>query len=116
MKKSFQLYRLSLSGCFMTLILILGFQPMTGFTQVDSPASKGVLGDELLENISLLSEVLARIQQEHLDTPDSKQLMYGAIRGMLRTLDPYSQFFGPKSFDYSQKVSITVLRLQSKNC
>ena len=98
MKKSFQLYRLSLPGCFMTLILILGFQPMTGFTQVDPPASKGMLGDELLENISLLSEVLARIQQEHLDTPDSKQLMYGAIRGMLRTLDPYSQFLEPKNY------------------
>ena len=40
----------------------------------------------------LLSEVLAHIQQGHLESPEPKKLMYGAIRGMLRTLDPYSQF------------------------
>ena len=54
--------------------------------------------DELLENISLFTEVLARIQQEHVDTPQAKKLMYGAIRGMLRTLDPYSQFFDPETY------------------
>jgi carboxyl-terminal processing protease len=54
--------------------------------------------DEILENISLLAEVLARIEQEHLENPKPKDLMEGAIRGMLRTLDPYSQFFDRKSF------------------
>ena len=54
--------------------------------------------DELLENISLFTEVLARIQQEHVDTPQAKKLMYGAIKGMLKTLDPYSQFFEPETY------------------
>lgn len=54
--------------------------------------------DELLENISLFTEVLARIQQEHVDTPQAKKLMYGAIKGMLQTLDPYSQFFEPETY------------------
>ena len=54
--------------------------------------------DELLENISLFTEVLARIQQEHVDTPHAKKLMYGAIKGMLQTLDPYSQFFEPETY------------------
>ena len=80
------------------MVLILSLQPVTGLTQVENAASKGVLDDELLENISLLSEVLARIQQNHLDNPDAIQLMYGAIRGMLRTLDPYSQFFDPENY------------------
>ena len=48
--------------------------------------------EKLLENLALFSEILAFIKQEHLDEPDSKELMEGAIRGMLRTLDPYSQF------------------------
>ena len=56
------------------------------------------LNDTLLENIALLNEVLARIQQEHLEQSDAKELMYGAIRGMLRTLDPYSQFLEPKNY------------------
>ncbi len=48
--------------------------------------------DKLLENISLFTEILAYVEQEHLDNPDAKELMEGAIRGMLRTLDPYSQY------------------------
>ena len=63
----------------------------------EEPASD-ILDDELLQQISLLSEVMARIQQDYLDTPDAKTLMYGAIRGMLRSLDPYSQFFEPESY------------------
>ena len=46
----------------------------------------------LLENIALFSEILAYIEQEHLEDPDKKELLEGAIKGMLRTLDPYSQF------------------------
>lgn len=46
----------------------------------------------LLENIALFSEILAYIEQEHLEDPEKKELMEGAIKGMLRTLDPYSQF------------------------
>ena len=48
--------------------------------------------DKLLESLALFSEVLAYIQQAHLDTPDSKEIIEGAIKGMLRELDPYSQF------------------------
>jgi carboxyl-terminal processing protease len=48
--------------------------------------------DKLLENIALFSEILAFVDQEHFDNPDSEKLMEGAIKGMLRTLDPYSQF------------------------
>ena len=47
---------------------------------------------ELLANIALLSEILGYIQQEYLDTPDSEEIIAGAINGMLRKLDPYSQF------------------------
>ena len=48
--------------------------------------------DKLLESIGLFSEILAHVQQMHLDTPDSKEIIEGAIKGMLRELDPYSQF------------------------
>ena len=48
--------------------------------------------DELIENLALFSEILAYIKQSHLDTPDSEELIAGAINGMLRKLDPYSQY------------------------
>ncbi len=48
--------------------------------------------DKVLENLALFAEILGHIKQYHLDTPDSKEVMEGAINGMLRELDPYSQF------------------------
>ena len=48
--------------------------------------------DKLLEQLALLSQILAYVQQSHLETPDAKELIEGAINGMLRKLDPYSQF------------------------
>ena len=67
-------------------------------TETGDLLSTDPLDEDLLENLSLLSEVLAHIQQGHLESPEPKKLMYGAIRGMLRTLDPYSQFFDPESY------------------
>ncbi len=48
--------------------------------------------EDLVETLALFSEILAYIQQAHLDTPNSKELIEGAINGMLRKLDPYSQY------------------------
>ena len=81
-------------------ICLLCLNPLT-VTATDDPVSTDPLDEELLENLSLLSEVLAHIQQGHLESPEPKKLMYGAIRGMLRTLDPYSQFFDPESYGIS---------------
>ena len=97
-QKLYQCYDLNLLGCLIVLLCILLLQSPLGFTQSENDGSKSILDDELLKNISLFSEVLARIQQDHLDSPDSESLMYGAIRGMLRTLDPYSQFFSPEDY------------------
>ena len=55
-------------------------------------SSEETTNDELVENLALFSEILAYIKQAHLETPDSKELIEGAINGMLRKLDPYSQF------------------------
>ena len=48
--------------------------------------------DELVENLALFSEILAYIKQAHLDAPNAKELVEGAINGALRKLDPYSQY------------------------
>ncbi len=48
--------------------------------------------DELVENLALFSEILAYVKQAHLDTPDTKEFIEGAINGALRKLDPYSQY------------------------
>ena len=39
-----------------------------------------------------LETILGHIEDYHLETPDNKEIIEGAISGMLRKLDPYSQF------------------------
>lgn len=48
--------------------------------------------DRLIENLALFAQILAYVEQSHLHTPDTKELIESAINGMLRKLDPYSQF------------------------
>lgn len=80
--------RTSSETCFrilLSVLLICALLPL-GWS------SEETTDDELVENLALFSEVLAYIKQAHLETPDSKELIEGAINGMLRKLDPYSQF------------------------
>ena len=72
-----------------SLVLIAAFLPLS---LPLSWSAEDTDDEELLENLALFSQILAQTQQNHLDTPGAKTLMDGAIKGMLRTLDPYSQF------------------------
>ncbi len=72
-------FRILLSLCLICMLLPLGW-------------SSKKEDDKLIENLALFSQILAYIEQSHLDTPDTKELIEGAINGMLRKLDPYSQF------------------------
>jgi carboxyl-terminal processing protease len=44
------------------------------------------------------SKVLNLIQQYYVDEVDTKKLVYGAIKGMLRELDPHTNFMPPDMF------------------
>ncbi len=48
--------------------------------------------------ISDFTEALDVIQKNHVDKPGSDKLVYSAIKGMLRALDPHSSFFDPQEF------------------
>ena len=72
----------------LSIFLVCTFLPL-GWSLEDSGKTAD---DKLLESLALFSEVLAYIQQSHLDTPDNKEIIEGAIKGMLRELDRYSQF------------------------
>ena len=41
---------------------------------------------------------LSAIESHYVDTVDSDRVVYGAIRGMLATLDPHSSFFDPREY------------------
>ena len=57
---------------------------------------------ELYEKIDLFSEVLETIKKEYVDEIDQAEVMDSAINGVLQSLDPYSAYMSPKSFEGMQ--------------
>jgi len=58
--------------------------------------------NELYKKIDLFSEVLETIKQEYVNEVDQAEIMDSAINGLLQSLDPYSAYMSPKSFDGMQ--------------
>jgi carboxyl-terminal processing protease len=50
---------------------------------------------EAYENLRIFTEVLSHIESNYVEETDPEKLIHGAIRGMLRTLDPHSSFMPP---------------------
>ena len=54
--------------------------------------------DELYKQVELFSDTLAIIQKEYVDETKPKDLIYGALKGMLSSLDPHSSFMDPDTY------------------
>jgi carboxyl-terminal processing protease len=53
--------------------------------------------DKTYEQLSFLVDVLNYIQENYVDPIEIQKLVYGAAGGMVRTLDPFSQFMEPEA-------------------
>ncbi len=60
---------------------------------VASPQSQ----DKTYEHLKVLIDVLGLIQDNYVDQPDTQKLIEGAAAGMVRTLDPFSQYMDPEA-------------------
>jgi carboxyl-terminal processing protease len=50
------------------------------------------------ESIELFTDVMAIIKKSYVEEVDTKKLVYGAINGMLSSLDPHSSFMPPDTY------------------
>jgi len=55
--------------------------------------------EELFRQVELFADTLAVIQADYVDEVKPKDLIYGALRGMLASLDPHSQFMDPDTYN-----------------
>ncbi len=81
------------------------FFPVAILTVVLSALAGGFFGsalmateDQIDQEYRVFNAALAAIQREYVDEAPSDRLVYGAIDGMLHTLDPHSSFFDPKAY------------------
>ena len=54
--------------------------------------------DRLTENYRTFTAALSVIESRYVDKVESDRLVYGAISGMLQTLDPHSNFMDPRTY------------------
>ena len=64
-----------------------------GITQVAARAA-----NDLYSKVELFSYALTTIQSEYVDQKSPQDLIYGALKGMLSSLDPHSQFMDPDEY------------------
>ena len=74
------------------LLVVLG----VGFLGVSSFAKEK---DTLYEKLDLFAEALAMVEQRHVEDKTPEDLVYGALGGLLSSLDSYSQFLTPEDYE-----------------
>ena len=64
---------------------------LAGATAIASPAPPH-------EESAVFNEAIKIIEEHFIDTPERRHLIYGAIKGAAKTLDPYSTFYTPTQY------------------
>ena len=74
--------------------LLLSVQAQAATT---NPSTAAVMNDRY-KNLELFQKVLSFVEKNYVDPVKNEELMTGAIKGMLETLDPHSNFLTPDVF------------------
>jgi carboxyl-terminal processing protease len=61
------------------------------------------LSNNMYEDLKVFTDVIGLIQKDYVEETKSKDLVYGAIKGMLETLDPHSAFMPPNMYKEMQE-------------
>ncbi|MCL4427654.1 MAG: S41 family peptidase, partial [Deltaproteobacteria bacterium] len=60
--------------------------------------NKEKLNEQTLKNLRLFSKVYSLIKNNYIKKESSKKLVFGAVEGMVSTLDPHTYFLTPSEF------------------
>src|SRR5690349_3473336 len=86
------------------LLAALALNLLAG-AQIYFSSLHGAEKDDAYPNIRLFSTVLEKVRQDYVDGDQLsyQELIYGALKGMLSTLDPHSEFMEPVKYDDLKK-------------
>src|ERR1700691_1740735 len=86
------------------LVAALGVNLFFG-AQVYFYSAQASQKDDPYENYKLLADVLEKVRQEYVDGDKLtyQELIHGALKGMLNSLDPHSEFMDQDKYDELKK-------------
>jgi carboxyl-terminal processing protease len=79
------------------MIFILYTQRVSSEEKLETKEVK-ITQDDFYKEIELFTDTLTLIRSDYVEETKYKELIYGALKGMLRSLDPYSQFLDPEAY------------------
>jgi carboxyl-terminal processing protease len=85
-------------GLVVSMVFLLGITVGLGQSRKGSTVS-----DSIYEDLKLFTDVFGIIQKEYVEATKPKEMVYGAIKGMLETLDPHSAFMPPETYKEMQE-------------
>jgi carboxyl-terminal processing protease len=62
-------------------------------------ASQGKQSEDEYKYLRIFTDVLRIIKENYVEQVSMKDLIYGALNGMTKSLDPFSSFFTPKQYE-----------------
>lgn len=78
------------------LLAVVGFIALSIITGSDVKVSQARLKEEeVYRNIELFIDAMEVVRKQYVTDVEDKELVYGALKGMLNSLDPYSAFLDP---------------------
>jgi carboxyl-terminal processing protease len=80
----------------LTVVILLALGSVVGVAWVQKARA---VTDDTYSYLETFNQVLSIVQRDYVKEVDAKKLIYGAIRGMLKTLDPHTQFYSKEEFD-----------------
>jgi carboxyl-terminal processing protease len=66
--------------------------------RAEGPSSSSRSGEITYKQLELFARVLSYVENNYVEQVDEQELIYGAIKGMLDTLDPHTAFMPPDQF------------------
>lgn len=86
------------------LILVLGINAFVG-ARIFSETAEAAQGDDVYENLEIFSEALFMVRTQYYggDEMTYQDLIRNALKGMLGSLDPHSEFMDPSKYRQLQE-------------
>lgn len=78
------------------LLVLISSVAIGGYDQAKTEKAK--FKEDLYSQVELFGDAISIIKSDYVEEADSKKIIYGALKGMLSSLDDFSQFMEPDEF------------------